>query len=123
MVAIFTRKLLDGERPVIFGDGSQTRDYVFVEDVTDACVRGAGHEGGVYLNVGTGVETSVLDLYHLLSELTGRNIDPVFEDPRAGEVPRSALDATKARKVLGWEPWTPLEEGLRATVEWFRAEG
>jgi nucleoside-diphosphate-sugar epimerase len=123
VVAIFTRKLLDGERPVIFGDGSQRRDYVFVEDVTDACIRAAGYSGGSYLNVGTGVETSVLELFNLLCELTGKNPGPVFADKRAGEVERSALDASAAFKELGWEPWTSLAEGLEATVEWFVAQG
>jgi UDP-glucose 4-epimerase len=121
VVAIFTQKLLDGTRPEIFGDGSQSRDYVFVEDVTDACVRAASHTGGVYLNIGTGVETSVLDLFTMLSSITGADVKPVFAAARAGEVSRSALDATKARKRLGWEPWTPLESGLRATVDWFAA--
>jgi nucleoside-diphosphate-sugar epimerase len=123
VVAIFTRTLLDGGRPVIFGDGSQRRDYVFVEDVTDACIRAAGYTGGTYLNVGTGVETSVLELFELLCNLTGKAVDPVFSDPRAGEVARSALDASQAGKALGWEPWTSLEDGLEATVEWFQAQG
>lgn len=123
VVAIFTRKLLRGERPTIFGDGSQRRDYVYVEDVTDACIRAAGHQGGTYLNIGTGIDTSVLQLFAMLSELTGSHVDPVFAEPRPGEVGRSALDATSARRVLGWEPWTSLDDGLRLTVDWFTAHG
>jgi len=123
VVAIFTGKLLRGERPTIFGDGSQRRDYVYVEDVTDACIRAAGHQGGTYLNIGTGIDTSVLELFTMLSELTDSHVDPVFAESRPGEVGRSALDATKARRVLGWEPWTSLDDGLAMTVDWFAAHG
>lgn len=121
VVAIFTGKLLGGERPTIFGDGSQRRDYVYVEDVTDACVRAAAHQGATYLNIGTGIDTSVLELFTMISELTGKHVDPIFAAPRPGEVGRSVLDATRARRVLGWEPWTSLEDGLRMTVDWFAA--
>ena len=120
VVAIFTKRLLDGERPIIYGDGSQVRDYVFVEDVTDACVRASSYTGGVYLNIGTGEETSVNELLDLLSGFIDKARAPVFADARPGEVSRSSLDATRARKVLGWEPWTPLADGLQTTVEWFR---
>ena len=119
VVAIFTKALLDGERPVVFGDGLQQRDFVFVEDATDACVRAASFSGGEYLNIGTGVETSVNDLLATLSELIGKVRKPVFADPRPGELMRSALDSTRARKLLGWEPWTDLRGGLAATVDWF----
>ena len=120
VVAIFARKLLDGNRPVVFGDGSQRRDYVYVEDATDAFIRAAAHEGGASLNIGTGRETSVLEIYSLLCELTGRDIAAIFVSEREGDDPRRSLDASRARKVLGWEPWTPLEEGLSRTVDWFR---
>ena len=96
---------------------------VVVEDVTDACIRAAGHQGGTYLNIGTGIDTSVLQLFAMLSELTGSHVDPVFAEPRPGEVGRSVLDATSARRVLGWEPWTSLDDGLRLTVDWFAAHG
>ncbi len=121
VVAIFTRALLDGDRPVIFGDGTQERDYVFVEDVTDACVRAASYEGGVYLNIGTGVGTSVNDLFAKLCEITGKRVRPRHADPPPGEVHRSVLDASAAAKRLGWKPWTPLEEGLAITVDYFAA--
>ncbi len=122
VVAIFTEKLLRGEPPVIFGDGSQLRDYVYVEDVTDSCVRAAARGGGVYLNIGTGRETSVLEVFRLLREFTGANVTAGFADAKAGDLARSCLDPTKAKKVLGWEPWTSLEDGLRRTVDWFRAQ-
>ncbi len=120
VVAIFIGELLAGRTPTIYGDGTQTRDFVFVEDVADAMVRAARIGGSRYLNIGTGVETSVLKLYDLIVEATGVDVAPVMAAPRRGEQLRSCLDATEARKHLGWEAWTPLEEGLALTVEWFR---
>jgi len=121
VVAIFTRRLLNGHRCTIFGDGSQLRDYVYVEDVTDACVRAADIGGGRYLNIGTGRETSVIDLYGHIREFVGTRLEPEFAAAKAGDIPRSCLDPAEAKKHLGWEPWTPLETGLRRTVDWFRA--
>ncbi len=121
VIAIFAGRLLAPERPTIFGDGEQTRDFVFVDDVVDAFVRSADKAGGLVLNIGTGVETSVQRLFDTMARLTG------FEDParyameRPGELLRSALDPGRAAIHLGWKPWTDLEEGLRRTVEWFRA--
>lgn len=123
VVAIFIGELLEGRTPTIFGDGTQTRDFVFVEDVTDACFRAAVTGGSVYLNIGTGEETSVNDLYRHIAEEIGADRPPRYGAARPGEQHRSALDATAARKHLGWEAWTPLEEGIRQTVEWFRAGG
>jgi len=120
VVAIFVGDLLSGRTPTIFGDGSQTRDFIFVEDVADAMVRAARIGGSRYLNIGTGVETSVLKLYDLVVEATGADIAPVMAAPRRGEQLRSCLDASAAREHLGWEAWTPLHEGLAATVDWFR---
>jgi UDP-glucose 4-epimerase len=121
VVAIFTGRLLAGRRPVVNGDGSQRRDYVFVEDVTDACVRAAEIGGGVYLNIGTGRETSVLDLLGMLQAEAGTRLEPGFADAVPGDLERSCLDPSAARKHLGWEPWTALEDGLGQTVEWFRS--
>lgn len=120
-VADFILSFLAGESPMIHGDGNATRDYVYVEDVTDACVRAASHDGGEYLNIGTGVETPVLDLFRMLRELTGASVPPTFADPRPGELQRSALDPSRAAKVIGWKPWTGLRDGLRSTVDWFVA--
>ena len=122
VVAIFSRKLLANEAPTIFGDGSATRDYVYVADVADACVRAAVRGGGRYVNIGTGVETSVNELYGHLKQLTGATVDPVYADAKPGDLDRSLLDASRAKEHLGWEPWTPLEDGLAATVDYFRKE-
>lgn len=120
VVAIFAGNLLAGRAPTIFGDGTQTRDYVFVEDVVDAMARAAKRGGSRYLNIGTGFETSVLKLYDLVVEAAGTDIAPVMAPARKGEQLRSCLDATAARKHLGWEAWTPIEEGIAETVNWFK---
>ena len=117
VVAIFMKRLHEGGTPRIFGDGTQTRDYVYVGDVVAATLAAAGHQGGV-LNVGTGVETSVLDLYARVQRAAGLEREPQFADARAGELQRSVLDASRALRELGWAPQRSLDEGLAATWAW-----
>jgi UDP-glucose 4-epimerase len=121
VVAIFSNKLLDRERPLIFGDGSQTRDFVYVDDVVDAFVRAMEKGGGLTLNIGTGVETSVQQLYDLMAKLTTFREKADYQPARLGELQRSAVDASRAGMQLGWKPFTPLEEGLALTLEHFHA--
>ena len=120
VVAIFAGRLLGGETCRIFGDGEQTRDYVFVDDVVDAFVRAAERGGGLVLNIGTGVETSVNDLYATMARVA--NVDRAAElaAARGGEVPRSALDAGRAGIQLGWKPWTDLAQGSAQVLDYFR---
>ena len=120
VVAIFTRLMLDKKRPVIYGDGQQTRDYIFVDDVVDAFIRAAGAGGGKYLNIGTGRETTVNRLFNVIAEAVGFTELPVFADPRPGELVRSVIDPDAARRALHWQAWTSLEQGVAMTVEWFR---
>lgn len=121
VVAIFISDLLAGRTATIFGDGRQTRDFVFVEDVTDACLRAALTGGNRYLNIGTGIETTVVDLHARVARAVGVVTSARFAAPRPGEQQRSCLDASAAGKHLGWEPWTTLDDGLRLTVDWFRS--
>ena len=120
VVSIFAGKLLAHERPVIFGDGKQTRDFVYVDDVVDAFVRSAEKGGGLLMNIGTGAETSVQQLYDMMARLTGCKDPARYEPPRAGELARSAIDPGRAGIQLGWKPWTPIEDGLALTVEHFK---
>lgn len=121
VVSIFIGDLLAGRTPTIFGDGGQTRDFVFVEDVTDAMFRASRIGGSRYCNIGTGVETSIAKLYDIIVEATGIDIAPTMATARRGEQLRSCLDASAARAHLGWEAWTPLHEGIAETVSWFRS--
>jgi UDP-glucose 4-epimerase len=120
VVAIFMGLLRDGGTPTIFGDGSQTRDYVFVLDVVDAMVRALDHEGGV-LNIGTGTETSVLELYEAVQEVAGVRREATLAPARLGELQRSVLDASLAARELGWRPARSLAEGLAETWRWMNA--
>ena len=120
VVAIFMGHLVGDGTPRIFGGGRQTRDYVFVADVVDATVSALGHEGGV-LNVGTGRETSVLELYDAVSRVSGVEREPELAPARLGELQRSVLDPGLAERELGWRPRRTLDEGLRETWEWMSA--
>jgi len=117
VVAIFFKRFLSGEQPRIFGDGKQTRDYVYAVDVVRATLAAAGRDGGVY-NVGTGRETSVVELFDLCRRVAGKeDVEPEFAPPRPGELQRSVLDVSRAVDDLGWRPEHSLEEGLRETWE------
>ena len=117
VVAIFMNRLREGETPMIFGDGTQTRDYVYVGDVVAATLGAARHAGGV-LNVGTGVETSVVELYERIQRVAGVEREPEFAEARPGELQRSVLDVTLAKRELAWEPQHSLDEGLAETWAW-----
>jgi len=116
VIAIFCGRLRDGVRPKIFGDGSQTRDYIFVTDLVAALLSAAGTDAGGVVNIGSETETSVLELLRILSVEHGPQApEPEFAPPRTGELERSCLDATRAREVLGWRASTPIAAGLRQT--------
>jgi UDP-glucose 4-epimerase len=121
VVAIFTQAMLAGERPVIFGNGTQTRDFVYVDDVCDAFLRAADDGDGLLLNIGSGVETSINELFDTLASITGFSRKPQKEKARPGDVFRSVVDPGAAKKALDWEAWTPLRKGLERTVEWHKA--
>lgn len=122
VVSIFAGKLLSHERPVIYGDGSQTRDFVYVDDVVDAFVRSVDKGGGLLMNIGTGIETSVQHLFDVMAKLAGFKQHARYDPPRTGEVQRSSLDPSRAGIHLGWQPWTKLEEGVARTLEHFKGQ-
>jgi UDP-glucose 4-epimerase len=121
VVAIFARALLSGKPTKVFGDGSKTRDYVYVDDVVDAFIKAAGDAGGGQrFNIGTGIETSDRQLHSAVSAAAGRPDDPEFHPDRLGDLKRSCLDIGLAERVLGWRPRVQLHDGIRRTVEYFR---
>jgi UDP-glucose 4-epimerase len=117
VVSIFLERMARGEPTRIFGDGGQTRDFVYVGDVVDALLAAVGHDGGIF-NVGTGRETSVLELHAACADVAGSDAAPRHEPQRLGEVLRSVLDASRAERDLGWRATTPLADGLLATHGW-----
>jgi UDP-glucose 4-epimerase len=118
VVAIFCGLLKEGGVPTVYGDGSQTRDYIYVGDVVAAALAAGATRLGGAVNIGTGREASVLDIVEVLAGLAGReDFEPQFAPPRAGEVQRISLDASLAERELGWAPGTTLEQGLQLTLD------
>jgi UDP-glucose 4-epimerase len=120
VVAIFAERVLRGEPVTVFGDGEQTRDFVFVDDVVDAFVRAATRGGGLVCNIGTGGETSVNELVRSMASQSGTEVKAVFAPERPGELLRSSLDVERAAIQLGWRAWTQLDDGVRAVLEFVR---
>ncbi|HYU57431.1 MAG TPA: NAD-dependent epimerase/dehydratase family protein [Actinomycetota bacterium] len=121
VIAIFIGRMLAGEPVTIFGDGNQTRDYVFVDDTVHAFALAAGEAGsGRLINIGTALETSVNGLFRMLADVIGYGLEPALGPLPAGEPRRIALDNALAASELGWRPWTHLEDGLKETVAYLR---
>lgn len=120
VIGIFFEKMLKGEKPLIFGNGKKTRDFVYVKDVARANILAMeSSKGGVY-NVGSGKETSVLELFNKMNIFFDNKFEPIFDKDKPGEQQRSCLNIDKIRQELGWEPNFSLDEGLKKTFEWFR---
>jgi len=118
VIAIFCGKLRAGERPTVFGDGKQTRDYIYVGDVVAAALAAAESEASGPINVGTGIETDVLELARALGELGGAgDFEPELAPPRTGEVQRISIDPSRAEGELNWRAETGLSDGLRLTLD------
>ncbi len=126
VVAIFSERMWRKKPVVIYGDGTQERDFVFVEDIARANILALNDlDTNVppIFNLGTGKGTSVNEIFRILAEITGYDQEPIHEPPRPGEVYKIALDATRAEKILGWKPQYSLEDGLKITAEWFKNIG
>src|SRR5207248_2333640 len=116
VVAGFARRLFGGDACTIYGDGRQTRDFVYVDDVVDAFARAIERGDGLVINIGSGAETSVRDIYATVAGAAAVDRPAVFAPARRGESPRLCLDVGRAGIHLGWKPWTGLDEGVRAVV-------
>ena len=121
VVAIFCARALAGERPVIYGDGQQTRDHVYVADAVGAFLAAADRGRPGTWNIGTGTEVSVLALIQVISQVAGYQLEPVFAPARPGELLRGALAPERARRDLGWVPTTSLAEGVQRVYQWIKA--
>jgi UDP-glucose 4-epimerase len=120
VVVAFARAMLAGARAEVFGDGEQTRDFLFVDDAVHALALAADHGSGLTVNAGTGVETSVNGLHRMLARIAGVRGGPARAPARPHDIRRRALDNRLAAKELGWKPWTHLEDGLRETFAYMR---
>jgi len=121
VVSIFTSKMMNNLEPTVFGDGEQTRDYIFVQDVVDALLLSSTIDEDLFLNIGTGNETSVNDLVSTLKSTIGYLGEVKYEPKRDGELLRSVLDNSKAKKILSWDPQYSLESGITELVNWLSA--
>ncbi|NNE48144.1 MAG: NAD-dependent epimerase/dehydratase family protein [Rhodothermales bacterium] len=121
VIAIFINRLLANSQAVIYGDGEQTRDYVYVGDVVQANMAAVKYDGSGIFNVGTSIETNVNQLFRLLRDEIRPEMPERHEEARPGEQRRSVLDYKHSEQVLGWAPTVSVEDGLKATVKWFRA--
>lgn len=121
VIAIFTTRMLAHESVTIFGDGKQERDYLYVDDVVRAAIRAAIGEPSTCV-IGTGKSTTTQEIFETLAKLTGYKQQPIYEDERPGDIATIQLDIAHARELWGWEPLTPLTNGMAATVEWFRTQ-
>ncbi len=119
VVAIWSRRMLAGDECLLFGDGEQTRDFVYVADVADAFARAATRGDGELINIGTAVQTTVNELYATIAKSLSVDRPAHYEPARAGELRHIALDVSKAKQMLDWEPRTPLAEGIPLTTAWF----
>jgi len=121
VITIFCAAALAGSEPVIYGDGTQTRDYVYVADVVAAFLAAADRGRPGTWNIGTGVEVSVLDLVRIIAGLAGRDLSPSFAPKRPGELARSAVAVGRAASELGWQVAVPLAEGISRVYDWISA--
>jgi UDP-glucose 4-epimerase len=120
VVAIFTNNFLTGERPVIFGDGTQLRDYCYVKDVVEANILALEKGSCQCYNIGTGKEISTQEIFNKLKALTNSNLEPIYAEERPGDAKACSLDYSKIKRDLGWQPKYDLDSGLKETVEYFK---
>ena len=119
--SIFANKYLNDKEPIIFGDGEQTRDYIYVKDVVSALIKASIIDENHFLNIGTGVETSVNDLANSMKSQFNSEINPIYKPAREGELNRSVLNNTKAKKELDWNPEYNLDDGMKQVFNWLKA--
>ena len=121
VISIFSNKFLSNEQPIIYGDGNQTRDYVYVMDVVEAMILSSKTEENLFLNIGTGIETSVNQLVEIMKDKFNSDIEPIYQDAREGELLRSVIDNSKALATIGWKPVYDLNAGMEKVVDWLKA--
>ncbi|MGC8899620.1 MAG: SDR family oxidoreductase [Candidatus Micrarchaeia archaeon] len=127
VIPAFISRMLKNKPPIIYGDGKQTRDFTFIDDVVEANAKAMEIKNkntfGKAINIAGGKQTSILELVALLNRILNKNLSPVFEKERPGDVKHSLADISLAKELLNWRPKTGLKEGLRKTIEWYKKEG
>ncbi len=122
VIGIFIDRLLDGRQPFIYGNGEQTRDFVYVKDVAGANLLALESTGSHFVNISSNQSISINSLYHIINMLLGREIDPIYRQERPGDIRHSRMDNSRAKEILGWSPRISLVEGLKKTIGYFVAK-
>ena len=120
VVVAFIKRMLQGKHPIIHGDGKQTRDFIYVNDVAEACVKALNYNRTDILNVSTGTETSIIKLYSILRSLAGFELEPIYKGKRSGDISRSVLNNSKICNKMNWQPSTSLKTGLEKTIKYYQ---
>lgn len=120
VIPIFIKKILRDQSPIIFGDGTQTRDFLYIEDAVSAAMESLRAPGGSVYNVATNKEISIKEVSEMISEILDKKIEPKFESRHKGEIIRSRIDYSKIEKELGWEPEYSFRQGLKETIHWYK---
>ena len=120
VISIFSKKYLNNQEPFVYGDGNQTRDYIYVKDIVSALVLSSKLKNNTFLNIGTGIETSVNDLVTAIKDEFDSNIEPIYLAAREGELQRSVLNNSKAKEELNWKPEVSLSDGIKQVVNWLK---
>jgi nucleoside-diphosphate-sugar epimerase len=125
VISVFATALLENRSPAVYGDGEQTRDFTYVDNVVDGVLRACEAPGasGQTINVATGGRISLNTLFETMRQLVGADVRPTYAEPRKGDVRDSQADISKARQVLGYKPTVSFEDGLKRTVDWYRTAG
>jgi nucleoside-diphosphate-sugar epimerase len=123
VISLFISALVDGRQPTIYGDGEHTRDFTYVANVVDGVLRACTAEGasGEVINVATAGRISLNTLFKTVRELLGSKVEPIYADPRPGDVKDSQADISKAKRLLGYQPSVSFEDGLEKTVAWYKS--
>ena len=120
VVSIFVDKLLKNEAPFIFGDGEQTRDFIYVKDVAEANILAISNGDNEIMNISSNKATTVKELFRVMRDIAGKNVEVIYKEARKGDIAHSYLDNGKAEKKLGWKPRFKLEDGIRETVQYYK---
>lgn len=121
VISVFVGKMLAGERPIIFGDGKQSRDFIYVRDIVEANLKALSEAGGEILNISSKTQVTVNELYQLINKILASDLEPVYQKERKGDIRHSYLDNSRARAVLEWEPLYDLSSGLKETLAYYRS--
>lgn len=119
VVSIFTDKMVNGEQPAIYGDGKQTRDFIYVEDIVAANLKALNRGDNQIVNISTRTQTSVIELFKTMKDILKMDIEPIFNRERPGDIRHSYLDNSRAKEVLDWAPRYDLKSGLTRTISYY----